>query len=168
MRICVRVINSISTCPNDETIGIFTRIIRSNLAREVPQRYQSVMPMNTKVPHMMQNDAPERVKSTNSDVRVVIPTYNRGKRLIEAISSVQRQTYSDWRITVVDDGSTDETRKLLENVNEPRLDLISSSHSGRPGLVRNIGIRNSKEAFIAFLDSDDLWNPNKLQFKSER
>jgi len=93
-------------------------------------------------------------------ISVIIPTYNRYKLLLEAINSVKKQTYKDYELMVVDDGSTDETPKLLHDEN---LKYIRVKHTGNPGLVRNLGVEQSKGDYIAFLDSDDLWKKDKLE-----
>jgi glycosyltransferase involved in cell wall biosynthesis len=92
-------------------------------------------------------------------ISVVIPTYNRKTYLAEAIRSVRAQSYRDWELIVVDDGSTDGTPTAIswEGIRYLRAD-----HSGYPGRVRNIGARAARGAYIAFLDSDDLWKPEKL------
>ncbi len=92
-------------------------------------------------------------------VSVVIPTYNRAKLLLEALESVFHQTYDRFEVIVVDDGSTDGTSSVVSG---PNLVYLSVVHTGLPGLLRNIGIRRSQGAYIAFLDSDDLWEPTKL------
>ena len=100
--------------------------------------------------------------TTSPSVRIIVPTWNRGRRLLEAIASIQRQDHDNWRITVVDDGSTDETAALLGGLDEPRLRVITSPHIGRPGALRNLGAKGASEDYLAFLDSDDLWQPTKL------
>ena len=101
-------------------------------------------------------------------VRIVIPTFNRANQLLEAVASIKRQSFSDWRITVIDDGSTDDTLAVLERLGEPKLDIISVKHTGRPGDLRNTAIQATSERYIAFLDSDDLWMPNKRRGRRPR
>lgn len=91
---------------------------------------------------------------------VVIPTYNRVDYLREAIESVLAQTYKNYEILVVDDGSTDNTRELVASY-ASRIKYIYQDNKG-PSAARNNGIRNAKGNLIAFLDSDDLWHPDKL------
>lgn len=94
---------------------------------------------------------------------VIIPTYNRLVFLKEAIDSVLGQTFSDFELIVVDDGSQDGTDRLLrQNIRDHRLKYIFQEHAG-VSPARNKGIRSSKGEWIAFLDSDDLWMPNKLE-----
>jgi len=94
-------------------------------------------------------------------ISVVIATYNRAELLAPAIDSVFAQTFHDLEIVVVDDGSTDGTRALLERLSG-RVTPIFLPHTGNPASCLNTGIHASRGAFVAFLDSDDLWLPEKL------
>jgi glycosyltransferase involved in cell wall biosynthesis len=95
-------------------------------------------------------------------VSVVVPTFNRLSYLREAIAAVFAQTYGNWELIVVDDGSTDGTAEFLRGIKEERLRVVMMDHTGNPALLRNAGIRESRGEFIAFLDSDDRWKPEKL------
>lgn len=92
---------------------------------------------------------------------VVIPTYNRREMLRDALASIWSQTFSDYEVIVVDDGSTDGTRESLASANAP-LRFLTQSHRG-PGAARNLGIREAQGEYLAFLDSDDLWFPWTLE-----
>lgn len=96
------------------------------------------------------------------DVSVIIPTYNRRQVLLRAIDSVLSQTVVADEIIVVDDGSTDDTRKLLQLTYGERIKVLVQNNKG-VSAARNTGIRNSSSAWIALLDSDDEWLPEKLQ-----
>lgn len=93
-------------------------------------------------------------------VSVIIPTYNRAEYVTQAIDSVLAQTYTDYEIIVVDDGSTDKTREVLE----PYMDKITYIYQENTGVsaARNRGIKAAKGDWVAFLDSDDEWLPEKL------
>ena len=93
-------------------------------------------------------------------VSVIIPTYNRVHILKEAINSVLSQKYNDLELIVVDDGSTDETKKLVSSYTT-HLTYIYQEHQGVSS-ARNRGIECAQGDYIAFLDSDDLWLPDKL------
>jgi len=94
-------------------------------------------------------------------VTVVIPTFNRALLLTEAIGSVLAQTYRDYEIVVCDDGSTDDTAARVHSCGS-RVRYLRLDHCGRPGPARNRGIEAARGELIAFLDDDDLWEPDKL------
>lgn len=96
-------------------------------------------------------------------VSVVIPTYNRAKYVVKAIDSVLAQTYTDYEVIIIDDGSTDNTCEVLK----PYTDRIQYIHQDNAGVsaARNTGIRAAKGKWIAFLDSDDEWLPKKLSIQ---
>ncbi len=98
-------------------------------------------------------------------VSVIIPVYNRQVLVREAVTSVLNQTFRDFEIIVVDDGSEDGTPSLVKALaaSDPRVRRLRIRHSGFPGRVRNIGAGHARAGRIAFLDSDDLWLPEKLQ-----
>ena len=93
-------------------------------------------------------------------VSVVIPTYNYAHFVVGAVESALAQTYTDREVLVVDDGSTDDTRDRLDPF-EGRIRYIHQENRGLSA-ARNTGIRAARGALIAFLDSDDLWHPEKL------
>jgi len=95
-------------------------------------------------------------------VSVVLPTYNRASTLQRAIDSVLNQTFSDLELIVVDDGSTDATRGVVASYKgHSNVHVIATPHTGCAA-ARNIGIRASRGRYVAFQDSDDEWEPNKL------
>lgn len=98
-------------------------------------------------------------------VSVIMPMYNSGMFVAQAIESVIAQTYSNWELLVIDDFSTDGSREVVEGYarRDSRIHLlINDNHVGMPYAPRNFGIRHAKGDYIAFLDSDDMWLPNKL------
>jgi glycosyltransferase involved in cell wall biosynthesis len=94
-------------------------------------------------------------------VSVIIPTFNRAKKIVRAISSVLSQTFTDFEIIVVDDGSTDGTEDVVAGFAHRISYIVHPSNLG-VSAARNTGIRKSNAQFIAFLDSDDYWLPEKL------
>lgn len=94
-------------------------------------------------------------------VSVIIPTYNRATFTCDAIESILMQTFTEYEIIVVDDGSTDHTLEMLKNYKD-KIRYILQKNFG-PSVARNAGIRAAKGNYIAFLDSDDLWMPEKLE-----
>jgi teichuronic acid biosynthesis glycosyltransferase TuaG len=100
-------------------------------------------------------------------VSIIMPAYNAEKYIAASIESVLAQTYSDWELIVVDDGSTDSTATVVQEfaTSDPRVRYIFQEN-GRLGKARNTGISNSTGRLIAFLDSDDLWLPTKLEVQT--
>jgi len=99
-------------------------------------------------------------------VSVVIPTYNYGRYIAEAIDSALAQTYAPLEIIVVDDGSTDDTRAVLAPYGD-KIRTICQQNAG-VAAARNTGIAAARGEYIAFLDSDDLWHPRKLELQMAR
>jgi glycosyltransferase involved in cell wall biosynthesis len=96
-------------------------------------------------------------------VSVVLPTYNRPQYLRSAIDSVFAQTFTDWELIVADDGSDGETAAYVAALaNQPKVKVLRLAHTGNPGAVRNAACRAARGEYIAFLDSDDVWLPEKL------
>lgn len=96
-------------------------------------------------------------------VSVVIPTYNAAAYIQETLQSILLQDYSDFEIVVVDDHSTDNTKDIITNIDDPRIKYISlNKNHGGPSLPRNIGIKESQGKYIAFFDSDDLMMPGRI------
>lgn len=97
------------------------------------------------------------------EVSVVIPAYNAMQYLPQTVESILKQTFSDFEVIIVNDGSTDDIETWVHtSVNDPRFRLISQENQGTAG-ARNTGIKHSQGEFIAFLDADDLWHPRKLE-----
>jgi len=95
-------------------------------------------------------------------VSVVIPVYNRASRIKFAVDSVLAQTFDDYEIVVVDDGSSDDTVLIVETVRSEKLKLLCHGENRGPAAARNTGVQASRGRWIAFLDSDDSWKPEKL------
>jgi glycosyltransferase involved in cell wall biosynthesis len=93
---------------------------------------------------------------------VIIPTYNRAHKAMRAVQSVLAQTFDDYEIWVIDDGSTDDTRSVLSSLKDGRLNYVCQSNAG-VAIARNTGIARARGKYIAFLDSDDRWYPTKLE-----
>lgn len=97
-------------------------------------------------------------------VSIVIPVYNSSKYLEETIQSIENQTYQNYEAIFVDDGSNDDSKKIIENyqLKNSRIKLIKIEHQGVSN-ARNIGIKSAKGRFLTFLDSDDIWIKDKLE-----
>jgi glycosyltransferase involved in cell wall biosynthesis len=94
-------------------------------------------------------------------ISVIIPTYNAEKFIAKTVQSVLNQTYQDFEILIIDDASPDRSVEICQQFNDRRLRIISQANRGLPG-ARNTGIRAAQGEFIALLDADDLWLPEKL------
>jgi glycosyltransferase involved in cell wall biosynthesis len=101
----------------------------------------------------------------NIKVSVIVPTYNRAHTIRRCLDSALGQTISPDEVIVVDDASTDDTTSVVKSISDERLRLITMpSHKGAQA-ARNVGIKNAKGDHIAFLDSDDEWLPEKLEWQ---
>lgn len=101
-------------------------------------------------------------------VSIIIPTYNRENVIKRAIDSVLRQTYSSYELVIVDDGSTDGTESVVDQAADSRIRYIRLKENQGVAHARNVGIREAKYDYIAFLDSDDEWLPDKLTRQMEK
>jgi glycosyltransferase involved in cell wall biosynthesis len=98
-------------------------------------------------------------------ISVLVPTYNRLELLRGAVASVSAQTYGGWELVVVDDGSTDGTLEWLSGLTDPRIRWIALPRSGNLGVVRNRALAEARGEWIAFLDSDDAFERDKLEIQ---
>jgi glycosyltransferase involved in cell wall biosynthesis len=97
-------------------------------------------------------------------VSVIMPTFNRPQFLAPAVESLLVQTFPHWELIVADDGSGAATRNYLQGLHAPpRISVIWLPHSGKPAVARNAALRTARGEYVAFLDSDDLWLPQKLE-----
>lgn len=102
-------------------------------------------------------------ENQNPLVSVIIPTYNRANSLERAIKSVINQTYKNLEIIVVDDNSTDNTEEIVKSFSDDRIKYVRHFQNKGSSSARNTGIKNSQGEFIAFLDSDDEYLPEKIE-----
>jgi glycosyltransferase involved in cell wall biosynthesis len=98
---------------------------------------------------------------------IVIPTYNRAGKLKFTLDSVIAQTFTDFEVLVMDDGSTDNTETVVEAFHDPRIRYEWAPNSGGPATPRNRGIDAARADWVCFLDADDLWYPDKLKKVAE-
>ncbi len=100
------------------------------------------------------------------ETSIIIPNYNNGEYLNDCIDSIINQDYKNYEAIIIDDNSTDNSLETLEKHKEnSRIKIITLKKNKGPSFCRNIGIRASKGKYIAFLDSDDVWKPNKLSIQ---
>jgi len=97
-------------------------------------------------------------------ISIIVPTYNRQNLIKDAIQSVVKQTYKDWELIIVDDGSTDNTKSIVSEYTkkDSRIRYFYKKNGGQ-GSARNLGVLESKGEYVAFLDSDDEWLEDKLE-----
>jgi glycosyltransferase involved in cell wall biosynthesis len=97
-------------------------------------------------------------------VSIILPSFDRLRFLRPAVASVLAQSFADWELLIADDGSGEDTRRYLRTLeNDARIKLIWLTHSGAPAIVRNAALRKACGEYVAFMDSDDLWAPTKLE-----
>ena len=108
---------------------------------------------------------PSTGKNMEEKVTVLTPTWNSGKYIRETIQSVLDQTYTNWEMVIVDDCSTDNTVSIVRKIakNEPRIKLICQKKNRGAAIARNVALQNATGRYIAYLDSDDIWKPEKLE-----
>src|SRR5271156_960674 len=97
-------------------------------------------------------------------VSVIIPTYNRADKVGKTIESALAQTFTDLEVIVIDDGSSDDTGRVLSEVFGDRIRYFAQTNQGA-SIARNNGIEAARGEWIAFLDSDDLWEKDKLELQ---
>ena len=97
-------------------------------------------------------------------VSVIMPAYNGERTILETIVSLQQQTFSDFELIVINDGSTDRTLEILSSIKEPRMKIFSYENGGLT-VARNRGLAHVTGEFVAFLDQDDLWTSDKLELQ---
>ena len=99
----------------------------------------------------------------NHLVSIITPTYNCARFLPETINSVLQQTYTNWEMLIVDDCSTDNTEEIVRSFKDERIKYYRNEKNSGAAVSRNYALREAKGKWIAFLDSDDLWMPEKLE-----
>ncbi|MHC4950021.1 MAG: glycosyltransferase [Planctomycetota bacterium] len=95
-------------------------------------------------------------------ITVIIPLYNKERQIKRAVCSVQRQTFKEWRLIVVNDGSTDNGPRIVREIEDSRIELIHQDNAG-PGAARNAGLKASAGEYVVFLDADDEFTPDFLE-----
>lgn len=96
-------------------------------------------------------------------VSIILPTYNRSWIIARAVKSVLDQTFEDFELVIIDDGSTDDTDEVLKKFSDSRIKLIKTEVNGGVCRARNLGLKNAKGELVAYLDSDNLWYKNYLE-----
>lgn len=101
--------------------------------------------------------------NTFPKVSIIISTYNGAKYIAETIESVREQTYQNWELVIVDDGSEDNTCEIIKGIKDERIRLYKAGRIGINGKIKNIGLTMITGELVAFIDHDDLWAPTKLE-----
>lgn len=96
-------------------------------------------------------------------VSIIMPSWNTGRLIAESIQSVIDQTYPNWELLIVDDCSTDNTDEVVEKFHDERIRYFHNESNSGAALTRNHALQKARGEWIAFLDSDDLWMPEKLE-----
>lgn len=96
-------------------------------------------------------------------VSIIMPSYNTSQYIAETIQSVIDQSYQNWELIIVDDCSTDNTDYVVNKINDQRITFLKNKKNSGAAVSRNRALREAKGKWIAFLDSDDLWKPDKLE-----
>jgi len=102
-------------------------------------------------------------KNSLSKVSIILPTYNRADLIMETIESILHQTYKNWELIIIDDGSDDNTEEIISQIKDERIQFHKAGRIGIVGKIKNIGIEKASGELIAFIDSDDLWAKTKLE-----
>ena len=105
------------------------------------------------------------LKHNNIKISVIIPTFNREKLIGNSIKSVLNQTLKNFELIIVDDGSTDNTKEVVDKFQDKRIKYIKLDTNQGASNARNIGIKNAKGKYMSFQDSDDIFYPNKLEIQ---
>lgn len=99
----------------------------------------------------------------NDLVSIIMPSYNTAAYIKQSIESVLKQSYTNWELIIVDDCSSDNTDEVVKSINDVRVKYLKNEKNSGAALSRNRALREAKGRWIAFLDSDDLWMPEKLE-----
>src|SRR3954469_15054656 len=105
-------------------------------------------------------ESPHNSALSDPLISVILPVYNRANWVSRAIDSVLSQTYQNFELLVIDDGSTDDTSRVLESYGS-RIKVLKQAHAGAEA-ARNLGLEYARGEFVAFIDSDDMWSADRL------
>lgn len=100
---------------------------------------------------------------TCQKVSIILPTYNRAAYIVETIESIRKQTYPNWELIIVDDGSDDNTEEVIGKLKDERIQFYKAGRIGINGKIKNIGLEKASGELVAFIDSDDLWDVTKIE-----
>ena len=107
------------------------------------------------------------IKTDKIPFSIILPTFNREKKLEIAINSVIKQTYEHWELIIIDNKSSDKTKDLVNSYKNKKISFYEIENEGVIAKSRNLGIEKSKGEYLFFLDSDDWWHNEKLEYISK-
>ena len=96
-------------------------------------------------------------------VSIIMPTYNRAAFIAETVDSIRNQTFTNWELLIMDDGSDDNTEEIVKQIKDERIQFYKAGRTGAVSRIKNIAIEKARGELIAFIDSDDLWALTKLE-----
>lgn len=105
------------------------------------------------------------INISENKISIIIPTYNRAHLILKSIQSVLKQTYNNIEVLIIDDGSTDNTSNLVNNLNDSRIKYFKLNKNKGGSFARNFGILKASGKYISFQDSDDLYHPKKIEIQ---
>src|SRR5687767_2668980 len=100
---------------------------------------------------------------TSQKVSIIMPTYNRAEFILETVESIRGQSYSNWELIIVDDGSEDNSEAIIAALKDEKIRFYKAGRTGLVGKIKNMGLEKATGELIAFMDSDDLWEKTKLE-----
>jgi len=100
-------------------------------------------------------------------ISIIMPTYNRAQLIAESVDSIRNQTFTNWELIIVDDGSDDDTENIVREFKDERIQFYKAGRTGIGGKIKNIGLQKASGELVAFIDSDDLWADTKLEKQME-
>lgn len=109
----------------------------------------------------------ENCKKENILVSIITPVYNSEKYIGDTIKSVLEQTYKNWEMLIIDDCSTDNTAEAINQFDDPRIKYFKLDKNSGAAVARNVALEKAKGRYIAFLDADDIWKPEKIEKQVE-
>ena len=98
-----------------------------------------------------------------TEISIILPNYNSSKTIVKTVNSVFKQTYRNWELIIVDDNSDYKTKKILSRIKSNKVKIYYLNKNHGAGYCRNLAIKKSTSKYLAFIDSDDIWEKNKLK-----
>ena len=105
----------------------------------------------------------ENKKKEKTKIDIILPNFNSSRFITKTINSILRQSYKNWQLIIIDDCSDKETKNLLKKISKKKIKVFFLKKNRGAGFCRNLAIKKSKSPYIAFIDSDDTWEKDKLK-----